>query len=455
MAWDASIKRKLRVYQCAVLFFWWLALFPGRLGFDYAEMARLIRVEESSAWWGATFFWFFKFLTFDAKTLAVASLVGLITLMISIRYLVSSLPISDPTREKVCLVVFLTPFFGVFGANVSHDVYQVAGTLILSATILRYSKYRKLSNTDYKYMFLAGLCLTTTQYGIAILFLVLVVIFRDNFKASLAVLVSCILLIFLAQTNISPQNRTFIRQLPTFLMIIDLKCITQHPEIIISESEWRVLEQYAPRQLWKVPISCASQDPLLASLGLKYTDLELKPGFVSVFFNIVSRAPAIPFIAHIQRSSVALPPPFFQPPQNSVSWDLSEPIGIRTNVALQEFGTQLFHLSIDDEMLSARSSLFRPLELLALSTAFVVNQASWFWSWGGFWLLVIVLCFLQLLGRKPLLLFLLPSLMLHSILFFISPVAIGRYVMSTIIIGITSIVVAVFQKLESQRDKKN
>jgi hypothetical protein len=130
----------------------------------------MIRAGESTGWWGATYFWFYKLLTFDAQVIYVISLVGLLALFHAIRFFVYSLPINVRFQKRVLLVVISTPLFGVFGVTVSHDVFQSAGVILLVSLALR---IRREAITDSQVMFtlfLAGLYLTSTQIGLIIFF---------------------------------------------------------------------------------------------------------------------------------------------------------------------------------------------------------------------------------------------------------------------------------------------
>ena len=153
--------------------------------------------------------------------------------------------------------------------------------------------------------------------------------------------------------------------------------------------------------------------------------------------------------AHLQRSLGALPPPFFQGPENQVDRNIQNPVGLSTNTALQ-LGPELLHPSIDEPSVSQNVSIFAPLEVVAQGLTFFVNQASWFWGWGGLWLypiFIYYLYFLKIRRARVFLITLLPTLLLHSSYVLIGPGPLGRYYLSTIIAGLSLLIVMITDSL--------
>jgi len=423
---------------------WWVALYPGRLGYDYALLARIIREGEQTSWWGATFFWLFKFTTFDGRYLGIISLISLLSLAHAIHYFISSIVTRDDSRNKLTLLFLFTPFFGVFGANVSHDVFQTAGVILLTSTLIRLRKQNSQGYSPTLQLCLSSAYLTTTQYGLSIFLIVVIFLVRRYlFSSVLSICLGISLyaianLAVVAESDMTIRKEFYLRN----MILIDLKCIAQHDEAEISDGEWAYLETYAPIESWKEKISCASPDGLAFPLALEENSRPLELSLIKTAFNIAIRQPAIPLMSHIQRSRVALPPPFFQAPDNQVELDVTKPIGINTNTALQS-GPGLLHPSIDDEILARRPAVLRPLEMFVLMPAFLINQASWFWSWGGLWLYPMFFLILGLLRKniQSVLIVFVPTLLLHFVIFIVGPSSIGRYVMSTIIMGLVSTLV--------------
>lgn len=419
---------------------WYIALFPGRLGYDYALLSRIIRQDESTSWWGASYFWFFKYATIKANTIALISFIGLVCLTHSLYYLINSLELSSKVRKRTLLFFFCNPLFGVFGVTVSHDVFQTSAIILMTSLVILYIRKTVFVAQHYITILLAGLYSTSTNIGL-IIFVGSMIIFGSFKLKSRLLLVAPALLLFVIsniciqeESSLTLNRNDYVRN----WILIDLKCLVQHPESKVLESEWRTLETYATLNQWKTPVSCSNPDVLAEPLRLRNVDEPLNRQLLMTYFHIASRQPAILLMSHIQRSRVALPPPFFQAPSNQVNLDIEVPIGQGTNTALQN-GPGVLHISIDDLKLSQRPKLLRPLEAITLFPVFLLNQASWFWTWGGLWLYPILIYFVkqrsyvrklsQMLGLF------FPTLLLHLLIIVTGPSSLGRYVMSTILLG--------------------
>ena len=442
--WSKVLKFRhlpLTAFQLAMFGFWYVSLFPGRLGYDYALLARMVQKGESTSWWGANFFWLFKFLTFNGSEIFLMSFLGLLTLTIGLKYFLDSLNIGEAYKKRLLSVVMATPLYGVYGVNVSHDVFQSSGILILTAVLVRIKINRNIPNRNMLLVCLVGaFSLVTTQTGVVITSLFCVILFclRYRVKAGIT-FIFLIATVLFSNLGIDSNNRMshLAGEMIPRLLLADLKCIAQHPEAEISTSEWQVLERYSSRDNWTKPVTCSNPDALIAPLKLENKELILSKDLVRTFIKVASRSPAIPVMSHIQRSSVALPPPFFQPPPNQVSWDVSKPIGLGTNVALQQ-GSGLLHPSVDEPSVRRHINFLKPLEALAQAPTLLVNQASWFWGWGGLWLWPIGVYFWRrtdISRIRDLVLVASPTITLHILLFVVGPSSLGRYVMSTVLQG--------------------
>ena len=126
--------------------FWYLAMFPGRLGYDYALAIRMIQDGKTTDWWTALFFWFLKITSFSGKSIFLPSLIGILSLAFSIFYLISTLPTTMTIKKYAVLGIFMTPFFGVFGVTVSHDVFQTVGIIMLVGIELRFLQQKEINN---------------------------------------------------------------------------------------------------------------------------------------------------------------------------------------------------------------------------------------------------------------------------------------------------------------------
>jgi hypothetical protein len=415
---------------------WYLALFPGRLGFDYSEAIRMMKRGESTSWWTSTFWWFLRITTFDGNTIALSSLICLFLLGFSMMYLSKQIPIERSIKDKSLIFFALTPLYGAFGVNVSHDVFLTSSIILFTAVQIRlYVNKNQPNKSEYLVFTLATLTAITTHYGI---FIVLANVFvlvmqRKSLKIvfALPLAVLCMQLTSFGVTQVP----TFGSVLP---IIADIKCISQHEQADISDEEWAYLISKAPKDEWLAPTSCAMVDTQLSVMpSLKLEDIKLNTQLVKIYLSIVSKNSAIPAMAHIQRASVALPPPFFAGQVNQVELDPSLPIGEGTNTALQK-NPGVLHPSIDESSVARKIAFLKPFEIIAQGLIFLVNQASWFWGWGGLWLwpfLGFIYFQIKVGNTRSVIGILTSTFTLHFLLLIFSA-PLPRYVMSTILMGL-------------------
>ena len=71
--------------------FWYISLFPGRIGTDPVQAIKLMEKNQSTDWWSALYFWFLRVTTFNGQSIWLASLLSLIPLYLSLIYFLYSL----------------------------------------------------------------------------------------------------------------------------------------------------------------------------------------------------------------------------------------------------------------------------------------------------------------------------------------------------------------------------
>jgi hypothetical protein len=414
---------------------WYLALFPGRLGFDYSESIRMMQSGESTDWWTASFWWFLKITSFNGTTIMVSSAISLFILGYALFYLSESVVSTRMSNRKALIVFFCSPLYGGFGLNVSHDVFIAAGILLFTGFHIRHLVKKNLvTNSDLMAILVGGLLLITTHYGPFIIAMnVFLFLFRRLYKFGFLLLGLSTFAFFVSGFGVT--------QVPKHGLVLpiigDLKCVAQHPQAEISRAEWEELLAIAPKSEWKNQTKCSQVDVGFRAMpSLVLADVTLTPNLIKTYLGIAGRNAAIVAMAHIQRASIALPPPFFDGPQNQVVLNPDLPIGLGTNTALQSYAGVL-HPSIDEPSVANKISYLKILEVPAQGLIFIINQASWFWGWGGLWLWPIgVYCLVYFKRRYEGSLFPLLSgtLILHGLLLIFSD-ALPRYVMSTIILG--------------------
>lgn len=422
----------------AINIFWYIALFPGRLGYDYSLAIRIMQRGESTDWWTASYWWFLRLTTFDGKTIALSSLLTLLVLSTSLHWFIFSLPSQARNLKISFLIMLLTPIYGGFAVNVTHDVFQASGILLLIGIQIRI--FRKIDIAFRHRLILessAAILLLTTKSGFLIITAnIIIILLQRRFK--LSILIVSISLVF---NLVSGFGVTHGKNPGIFFLVAgDLKCVTQHVEARISAAEWLELEKIASIEKWKTSVPCWYLDDSLAILGdteLKNMKRDLQTA--KLYASIVFKNPAIVVMAHLHRASMALPPPFFHGPDNQVILDPKVPIGLGTNIALQS-GPELLHPSIDEPSVNPDIALLKPIEAVAQLPIFLVNQASWFWGWGGLWLWPIFIYFIhemKIRKMKYILQVSAPIVTIHFFLVILSPAPLGRYVMGTILTGVT------------------
>jgi hypothetical protein len=445
-------KNKWVTGSILVTFCWYVSLFPGRLGSDPAKAILLMRQGLSTDWWTAQYFWTLKLTSINGQHIWLASLISLIVLYACTSYFIFSMPENKSDLQKTLFIICLSPLFGNFAVNISHDVFFTSGILLTIGFVFR-QHYNQLKPIDKVVPFGAVIALTNTKSGFLIVIVfMLYFIFINQVLARMFPILALTIFTFLMSSVGVTKTDVPMHLLPA---LADLKCVAQHPDAKITEEEWRYLEKIYPLEKWKSPKTCSSMDDALIEMsndGLYRIELKL---FLRNYISISLNNPAIVIQAHLQRSSVALPPPFFQGPPNQVDRNINNPVGLNTNTALQ-LGPSVLHPSVDLPDQQIDSDLLKPIESVALLASFFFNQASWFWGWGGLWLwpVLIYLVFkLKIRGVKNLLVLTFPIIVTHLSLVVVGPISAPRYVMSTILIGNITSIILVRNLLNSSKFK--
>ena len=166
------MSRYIREYKwvngsIAASIFWYVSLFPGRIGSDPVKAILLMRDGASTDWWTAQYFWVLKLTTLNGHQIWIASFVSIVVLYVSTCYFIFSLPEKNRTLQKTLFVISLSPLFGNFAVNINHDVFYTSGILLTVGFVFR-KHYRKIKSVDKLVPFLAVIALTTTKSGFLI-----------------------------------------------------------------------------------------------------------------------------------------------------------------------------------------------------------------------------------------------------------------------------------------------
>jgi len=430
--------------------FWYLALYPGRLGYDYSLAIRMIQQGESTNWWTAFYFWILRISSFNGRSIALISLIGLLVLAYSLKFFLDALITSKKVADKTLFLTLVTPLYGVFGATVSHDVFQTAAILLFLGIFWRLHS-KTISTRELGIVFIsASLLMITTQTGIfTVVFATFVLTVFKFRKEALLGLVIALAVSLVSNFGIGPS---IIKNPLVNILLVDMKCVVQHPEAEVSVDNWKVLDSLADRSLWLEPKSCSSPDDIIKGLGTGSKEIPIQESLIKTYLQLLAAHPAIVLQAHLQRSLGALPPPFFQGPRNQVDQNIDNPVGLGTNTALQ-LGPEILHPSIDEPSVAKKIGFLKPLEVIAQIPTFLINQASWFWGWGGLWLWPLIGFYLYSLKIRRfflLITLLSPTLILHLSYVVVGPSPLGRYYFSTILAGFSLSVAMICKSLLSK-----
>lgn len=441
-------KQSERASLLIPIIFYSIALFPGRVYRDSTSLLEQMRMGKSSDQWTALYFRYLQVTTINGRYLFLNAIIGLILLTLTFHWFMSSLNITKKTSHLVTLVIVGSPFIGVFGMTVGHDTTTTSGVLLLVGMLLRIKNLK-----DYQLSFpiiLLGiiLCLTSFLGFTAVIGFAFAIGFFNRRKLSVLITVLATVQIIFGSFIFNVSNASDNLTMTSFLG--DIKCIAQHPDAKISKEQWVSIDKLAPESEWKTETSCWIADNAYFALSEASRDPKAT---VKLWGQLASQNPQISMMAHIQRSSVALPPIFFSPPPNMIENDYAVPIGNGTADDLQKY-SELFKTSVDDlPSRKFRIPFQSPFEYLALFITFIFNQHSSLWGWAGLWLVAILILGKKKfeLKMKDLLIVITPLISMHLAMALVSPAPNPRYLMATTIIGISLSLSLIYESFQYKR----
>lgn len=427
--------------------FYLIALSPGRVYRDSAFLLERMRIGESSDQWTALYFRYLQVTTLNGRYLFLNAILGLATLVFAFRWFMGSLSVAKRTSQIVIFVMVSSPFIGVFGMTVGHDGTTASGVLILLGTLLRLKKSE--GKEISKVILFFGVILSSTSFlGFTALigFAFSLALMK---KKSLSLIVIAVVMLQIAFGSLVLNVTRASDNLTMTSFLGDIKCIAQHPDAKISARQWDSIKKLAPETEWKTPTSCWIADNAYFALS----ESSKHPRETAILWvELAKQNPQITMMARIQRASVALPPVFFSPPPNMIENNYAIPIGSGTKDDLQRF-SELFKTSIDD--LPSKEFKFpvqSPFEYLALFLAFIFNQHSSIWGWAGLWLIATIF-----FGKKTSQLktvdfafSMAPLITMHLAMALISPAPNPRYLMATIVVGISISLASIVERTQTK-----
>jgi len=409
------------------------ALFPGRIYKDSATMFELMLEGRSTDQWNAFYFWLIKISSNHGESPFLSALICAALFYSSVFLFIKSLPMLEKNKKQVFLIIAFTPFVGVFGFTIGHDVTATSGILLLLGTLFNMNDSR-LRKKDFSIAAVGVVLSSTSILGVAAVFgFSLVMLIRTKKLVSLLSIVITTTLT-LAGPNLFSVERAK-NDLSLAALVGDLKCIAQHPDSEINKNEWQSLIKLGPKSLWLEPKSCTVADyGFFALEGAS----KFKTEAVKTWISLSKNNPQIMLQARIQRASNALPPIFFRSPPNMFDTSYFNPVGLAAASDLQ-IAPDLFKTSVDLENRQVNrlpSQTF--FESIVLFPTFFLNQRSDLWGWGGFWLTFAILFVIVRYRRAaiPHLLNFIPLICMHFTLVLFSPSPSPRYVFPSILVGI-------------------
>lgn len=431
------------IIEISILFFYFIALFPGRPSYDFVLITDMMKNGESAATWSATYFRLMQVLTFNGNILSVASATGMVVFYLSFLFLMSALPFSNRIQLIIRRLVVALPIFSIFALTVNHDVFAVSGTFILVGLLI---KNKSLKNTNLIMVIFAGFLTSMSWLGIAaFLGFIFSILIKRRYKEAI-ISFSIITTFFLGSLLIlnvdeGPSNR--------WLPIAgDLKCVAQDPDSRITQNQWDYLVLLAPKNEWLNPASCVIADWAPDAAEKNISSEPIKS--ITLWAQLLITNQKTIVEAHLQRASVALPPMFSAPPPNTFSTDYLKPIGQGVPANLFQF-SEFLSTGRHTGQYESSPNFLKPIEIITLAAAHLFNRTSYFWGWGGLWLLLSYF-FFPFIFKKRNLHALNPLLFMHILMLLASPGPVSRYVYASIITGI-AISVGMFVVLFEKRDK--
>lgn len=451
--WGKASKSLGRYLPIIGILFWVVSLFPARIGYDGKLLLEMIQRNETSDTWSSGYYHFVRLTTLNAKLLFIPTIIATTLITFSLRWLVSKIIRNVELQKRVNFILLFSPFIGFTGMTLSHDVF-LSVALLLMVGLFKAQHDKNLSPREQTWS-LVALCFCLTMFHSGIFFFILLVInYLTRKQLKIIAFTTFFFLALLIGSKVGVSQNKHVGELIGFV-VMDLKCIAQHPQANLSSKDWAFLENYGPREVWETPVSCERNE-----IPEKILRGKMSPtfDFYSQSFKILAKHPYLTLGAHIQRSRGALPPPFFLGPPNQVNYSNESPLGLKTNTALQDM-PGIFHPSLDFQPENAtKGGIFNPVQYPAQLYAFVLNQASWFWGWAGLWLWPILIWFHRNYRKSMRSLetiwIISPLLLQHLIVFIVAP-ALARYLMATIILGIiTSLLLILDRETIAQEGAK-
>ena len=175
ISFASLLNKKLIIIEFLIWCFWFIALYPGRVGYDTKLSLEMIRQGKSTNWWTPLYWRFLEIITFDGKTILWFTLFSILLAVTSLHWLIDSFPEDTKTRSISIICLLINPCFPVFALTVQHDCLFLYGIVFLIGLEMRLANGLVLqpSFKTILIIFSTLLVMTTNQGLVLILFLFL------------------------------------------------------------------------------------------------------------------------------------------------------------------------------------------------------------------------------------------------------------------------------------------
>lgn len=427
---NLSTKNKIELLSFAIYF---VLQFPGRIGADANTAMALMRNGSSTSNWTELYFWFLKILTFNGHYIALVSFVGLALFIFSLHYLTNQLWNISSVKSPVIYYIFLlSPLVGVYGMTVDHNLQATTGNIFLVGLIIRLYNQKSFNKTDFFIIVFAMFLSAMSFIGVAGLmgFFGSLLIMRFPLRKLLSlVLISVFLILGSTLLPAAPRSLGF-KYTP---LLMDIRCLVPNPNIEISSTDLEFLATLGPLDTWKDPVSC------IVAESSEFVRVSVTPEnqteIIKIWLRLIRDNPRYVLLAHVQRASVALPPGISVPQPNGYETNLVMPLGANTPRWLHTWDGVVDDSRYQTEKIQMQPAVLAYLQYAVIFPTILLNNFSWFWGWGGLWLLIGSVVAIRRWGLRGLQ-FLMPIYMTHAFFFVMSPTPNPRYTYLAITTGL-------------------
>jgi hypothetical protein len=375
---------KTFVPDILVVSFWYLVFLPGRMSVDSQSTLNLIRQGGEASTQTAIYFRYLQILSLNGEILYLISLVNILTFYFASRFFCFKM-FHDQSKKVLFFRIFLvSPFFGFFGGMIQHELQFVSGCLILLA-LLKRDKFSgsKITLTSRSLGIASiGILLANFRWDGIVITLIFVFVFsHKKIWSKIAISVTFLFIVFnqsvLLQVEKMPNAFKFAP------LIGDIKCISSDPLVELGKEDLDFMKKLAGSNYGKFfePTACNFADHgFFVFESFQQSDTEFMKGY----FSIALKNPMLILNAHIERSRQVLPPVLFRSPPNMFDFKDDEtqfPANTRPGI---------LHTMKSIEPTNNLQELQSVLQSILNLPAYVINQRSNIWGWGGLWVSIIL-----------------------------------------------------------------